>query len=394
MATLDQVVEQLQLLGTQVQNQATQLRTLGTANASLTAQLAAANSLPAAEDVQRKFGRVKLSVFSGDNLLVLSARAYLYETQLKFVAAGIDPNAPGTARKVIEHVMANLSGPAQLWARAASGDDPSVLVAETWKELKTALLARFCPHDEEEAGYEAFERVVEKGQAKLGIAGYNREMLTARLHCPDMSDREFMHAYRRGLTDPNRALLAKELALHGPRTQAQVLGMFERVDGVVPSRNLSSNMGPPANRSEPTPMEVELNMLREWYGNHTNGAHSDRNWGERGDYQHLNAVYRQPHARPDNRGQPQHRNNFFPSDRNTATSAMHQAHRDSDVVMQPALPRLDFSALPPEFQGPYVNGGRDMREKCIKAGRCTYCRQLLASGHAQGCTKKNAEVPH
>lgn len=386
MATLEQVVEQLQLLGTQVQTQATQLHTLGTANALLTAQLAAANS----QEVQRKFGRVKLSVFSGDNLLVSSARAYLYETQLKFVAAGIDPSAPETVRKVIEHVMANLSGPAQLWARATSGDDPSVLVAETWSELKTALLARFCPHDEEEAGYEAFERVVGKGQTTLGIAGYNREMLTARLHCPEMSEREFMHAYRRGLTDHNRALLAKELALHGPRTQAQVLGMFERVDGVVPSRNLSSNMGPPANRSEPTPMEVELNMLREWYGNHTN-AHNDRNWGERGDHQHLNAVYRQPHARPENRGQPQHRNNFSPSDRNAATSAMHQAHRDSDVVMQP---RLDFSALPPEFQGPYVNGGRDMREKCIKAGRCTYCRQLLASGHAPGCTKKNSEVPH
>lgn len=415
-----QVFERMQLLTNEMQSQqqlaqqqGLQLQTLGAANAALTAQLAAAQlaavqavvppvGLVQADGVgiialHRQLRDVKLTPFTGLDLVRKPVRSYLFETYVKFDAAGIDPDLPENASAVIKLITASFTEAASLWVRGIVKDDPSKPIATSFGELKSALLTRFCPHDEEEAGYEAFERVVQKGQLKLGVIGYNREMLTASLVCQDMSEKEFMHAYKRGLTPANRKFLASTAAALGNLTQAATMGLFERIDEADPSESSSSYMGPPANKysnqsSSASPME--LNMIDTKTGT---GGHLYRSdWEDWSAYQaprwsredtseahrqhNLNAVYRHPQARNDRVPPP--RNNF--SDRSPFAFP---------TQGQPKGPMLDFSHLPEEFRAPFVPGepGRLMREKCVRHKRCTYCRELLSDPHNPLCPigKKN-----
>lgn len=178
---INQMYELLQQLTTKVQEQDAQLSLLGAtnsnlsvANTKLAAELEGRGKDGTQESILKRLRNVHLTNFKGDDLILYPARSYIYETQLQFNAAGIDPILAENAQQVMRHIMASLRGPAQLWAA-------------TWEDFKGALLKRFCPHDKEEAGRELFEEVVTKGQGLL-VSDYNRKMLTARLQCPDMTD--------------------------------------------------------------------------------------------------------------------------------------------------------------------------------------------------------------
>lgn len=55
---------------------------------------------------------------------------------------------------------------------------------------------------------------------------------------------------------------------------------------------------------------------------------------------------------------------------------------------------LDFRHLPVEFRAPYssMDGGKEMRERCVAVKRCTFCRELLSGGHNPHCVKNNKEM--
>ena len=149
--------------------------------------------------------------------------------------------------EAVKFGVSRLRGAAQLWWDAL--EEAGELVINDPKELAAALRQRFQPVTAERVAREELDRL---RQANRHINDYIADFQRICSHCPDMANKEALHAFERGL----RPDIAEKLRIQGVDTVASAIAIAARIGGLTPSSTINPHGRPVATANQ---MNIDSN---------------------------------------------------------------------------------------------------------------------------------------